>query len=102
MREDTKKPTPILGEQNRKICPVCGKRSYSAGGIHPQCAVQQSDAPRQKKLKQAKALEAKKKSEGNKSGQIPWNQKKCPKCGAVMHVRKQICDCGYAIGGIAK
>jgi hypothetical protein len=45
-----KKPTPILGEHNRKICPVCGKRSYSAGGIHPQCAVQQAD-PREQQLK---------------------------------------------------
>jgi hypothetical protein len=34
---------PVLG----KICPICGKRSYSAAGIHPQCAVKQADAPRQ-------------------------------------------------------
>ncbi len=57
-----KKPTPILGEQNRKICPVCGKRSYSAGGIHPQCAVQQADAPRQQQLKATKKSDEKKKS----------------------------------------
>jgi hypothetical protein len=49
-----KKPTPILGEHNAKICPVCGKRSYSAGGIHPQCAVQQADAPREQQLKAKK------------------------------------------------
>jgi hypothetical protein len=33
---------------------VCGKRSYSLHGIHPQCAVQQADAPRQKKLAEEK------------------------------------------------
>jgi hypothetical protein len=42
-----------------KQCPVCGKTSYSAVGIHPQCAVQQADAPRRKLLaaeKRARAL----------------------------------------------
>jgi hypothetical protein len=29
---------------------VCGKKSYSAAGIHPQCSVQQADAPRQAAL----------------------------------------------------
>jgi hypothetical protein len=55
-----KKPTPILAKRNSKICPVCGKRSYSAAGVHPQCAMVQSDAPRKLRLaaeKKAKALE---------------------------------------------
>ena len=29
----------------------------------------------------------------------PW-QKTCPKCQAFMHVRKKLCDCGYAFPGI--
>jgi hypothetical protein len=33
-----------------QICAVCGKRSYSLNGIHPQCAVKQADEPRQLKL----------------------------------------------------
>jgi hypothetical protein len=45
-----KKPTPIIGESNSKICPVCGKRSYSLGGIHPQCSVALADEPRKKLL----------------------------------------------------
>jgi len=50
-----KKPEPLFVEPVRgQICPVCGKRSYSLHGIHPQCAVQQADAPRQKKLAEAK------------------------------------------------
>ena len=34
-----KNPTAIVVEVNIRICPVCGKRYYSLGGIHPQCAV---------------------------------------------------------------
>lgn len=37
--------------QNGKICPICGKRSYSAGGTHPQCAVRRADAQQRLKLK---------------------------------------------------
>ena len=29
----------------------------------------------------------------------PW-QKTCPKCQAFMHVRKKLCDCGYAFPGM--
>jgi hypothetical protein len=29
---------------------VCGKKSYSAAGVHPQCSMQQADAPRQAEL----------------------------------------------------
>jgi hypothetical protein len=25
-------------------CPVCGKPSYSRGGVHPQCSMRQADA----------------------------------------------------------
>ena len=55
-----KKPTPILAERNDKICPVCGKASYSQNGVHPQCAMFQADAPRRTRLaaeKKAKAQE---------------------------------------------
>ena len=89
-----RKPSPIFGEHNTKVCPVCGKRAYSAGGIHPQCAVQQADAPRQQQLKAKKKTEAKKKPVAKKRPQT-WNQKKCPKCGVQVHVRKKTCDCGF-------
>ncbi len=45
---NTHKPAPLFPPPAGKICPICGKRSYSAQGIHPQCAVQQADEPRQK------------------------------------------------------
>jgi hypothetical protein len=30
----------------RPICPVCKKAVYSRAGIHPQCAMNQAEAPR--------------------------------------------------------
>ncbi len=33
---------------NRVRCPVCHEVVYSRAGIHPQCAVRQSDPPRPK------------------------------------------------------
>lgn len=45
-----KKPTPMIRDNNGKSCPICGKRSYSRDGIHPQCAVHQADAPRRERL----------------------------------------------------
>ncbi|MGE0609425.1 MAG: hypothetical protein AB7O62_20200, partial [Pirellulales bacterium] len=38
------KPVPLSTEPQRKKCPVCGKPSYSASGIHPQCCSTRSDA----------------------------------------------------------
>ncbi len=48
--ENNSKPLPLYTNPAGKVCPICGKTSYSASGIHPQCAIQQADAPRQKKL----------------------------------------------------
>jgi hypothetical protein len=49
-----KKPEPIFQSVLGNDCPVCGKKSYSLGGIHPQCAMRQADAPRQLQLAAAK------------------------------------------------
>jgi hypothetical protein len=53
---NTKKPEPLilLQPQRGKTCPVCGKPSYSRGGVHPQCCVKQADEPRQLQLAEAK------------------------------------------------
>jgi len=56
-----KKPTPIVAEGNNKKCPVCGQRSYSRDGVHPQCAVVQADAPRKMRLAAEKKAKAKEK-----------------------------------------
>lgn len=54
-----KKPIPQTTQEikPRNLCPVCGKVSYSRGGIHPQCSQSREDAPRLKALKAAKAVE---------------------------------------------
>lgn len=57
-----KKPSPIAAWPAPKICPVCGKSSYSAGGIHPQCAVVQADAPRRALLAAEKKAEEQRKA----------------------------------------
>ena len=38
-----RKPSPLIPPQNRKQCPVCGEASFSADGIHPQCAKRQAE-----------------------------------------------------------
>ncbi len=38
-----RKPAPLIPPQNRKQCPVCGEPSYSADGVHPQCAKRQTE-----------------------------------------------------------
>jgi hypothetical protein len=46
-----KKPKLIYFPANRRLCPVCGKVSYSRSGEHPQCAQARSDAAFKAKLK---------------------------------------------------
>ncbi|HUG20503.1 MAG TPA: hypothetical protein VMM56_16060 [Planctomycetaceae bacterium] len=83
-----KKPQPLISAKSHDSCPVCGQISYSVSGVHPQCSVEQADAKRMKhgsKIpKKSKPLSAAK----------PW-QRFCPKCKAVQHVRKKICNCGH-------
>jgi hypothetical protein len=87
-----KKPAPMYNRPERTECPVCGQSSYSSGGIHPQCAVKQTEAeekrnvdPTQVSAKQPKAT---------KSATGSW-QKTCPKCKIVLHIRKKKCACSY-------
>jgi hypothetical protein len=78
---------PLLAA--RKLCPVCGKVSYSAGGIHPQCAAKRADVPpdrpRGAKDKPAATKPAPRRS---------WS-KPCPKCKTEVHVRVGKCACGH-------
>lgn len=39
---------PASPTSTRLRCPVCHETVYSPAGIHPQCAVRQSDPPRPK------------------------------------------------------
>ena len=43
--------TPPPLPSTRVRCPVCHEEVYSRAGIHPQCAVRQSEPPKPKKEK---------------------------------------------------
>jgi endogenous inhibitor of DNA gyrase (YacG/DUF329 family) len=88
------KPVPILPETVRKLCPICGKASYSRGGIHPQCALLQADAPRNARLRTARKKEPKVAT----PQQRKWS-KTCPECGVQVHARLLACSCGHQFGG---
>lgn len=86
-----KKPQPLIRGRRRDPCPVCGEVSYSLTGIHPQCAARQADARRLERVKRNKKVKVAQKP----TIQIKVWQKRCPKCRAVQHVRKKVCDCGH-------
>ena len=86
----TDKAVEIVPQPPRNLCPICGKATYSAGGIHPQCAMQQADEPRLVRLRAAKTAETKTK----KPVQQAW-KKKCPKCGTQVAARLEVCHCGF-------
>jgi hypothetical protein len=85
------KPMPLIIEVGKKICPVCGKSSYSRDGIHPQCAMQQGDALRRSQLAPPEKPLAQRLPIDN-AGR--WN-KFCPACHRSLHVRKATCVCGH-------
>jgi hypothetical protein len=89
----SEKSVIIIPQPPKHICPICGKASYSAGGIHPQCAMQQADAPRMVRVRAAKAAEPKVK----KPARQPWT-KRCPVCGNETHARLNVCKCGHSFG----
>ena len=80
---------PHLCRAVGKTCPVCGKQSYSKGGIHPQCAVRRIDEAMSARLR------AERKSAVHKPKLTPSTSKKCPKCGTQSHVRLKKCSCGH-------
>lgn len=89
----SEKSVIIFAPPPKHICPVCGKAAYSRGGIHPQCALEQADAPRILQLRAARAAAPKVKKPGRQS----W-QKKCSVCGFESHVSRKVCKCGHTFG----
>jgi hypothetical protein len=49
--------TPPQPVSSRVRCPVCHQEVYSRAGIHPQCAVRQSDPPKPKNRAKGPAVE---------------------------------------------
>lgn len=90
------KPEKAGPPRGPKICPVCGKASYSAAGVHPQCSVKQADLERAKVIKANQEKAEKKKKKSPKAKPATRWQKQCPKCKTSLHVRKKQCDCGHS------
>ncbi len=83
-----------MPNNKHEVCPVCGEKSYSAAGIHPQCSVKQADEQRMEVVqRELKKAEAKKRAEDKPK---PW-QRVCPKCKSLQHVRRRMCPCGYTL-----
>jgi hypothetical protein len=89
-----KKPTPVITQRTSRNCPVCGQRSYSLEGIHPQCAMAQADAPRKIQLIAQKKAAALVKAKTDNSKLALW-EKLCPQCGSRLPARKSACVCGH-------
>lgn len=91
-----KRPEPLFSTQAEKgaKCPVCGFKSYSREGIHPQCAQQRADQQRVAKLKSRTKSETSESAKPNTNAIKPWH-KVCPKCRRQVHVRRTSCGCGH-------
>ena len=86
----SEKSVVIVPPPPKHLCPICGTPSYSLGGIHPQCAIQQADAPGIVRLRAERSTETKTK----KPARQTW-KKKCPICGTQVHARREACKCGH-------
>lgn len=76
------KPAVIV--RTPPACPVCGKPSYSQGGVHPQCAVARADKIRKPKI-----------APKPKSAAMGQWKKRCPKCQRQVPARRYSCECGH-------
>lgn len=87
-----KKPVIVPAIAPRRVCPVCGKASYSRTGTHPQCALARADAVS---------------NQARKAANVPLDEaprklwsKPCPKCKRQIHARRIVCDCGHNFGSV--
>jgi len=85
-----KKPEPLFSHVPRAVCPVCGITSYSASGVHPQCAMAAADQVLTRRIKDRNNLGPK-----PAVAELRQYEKRCPRCRAILHVRKRVCDCGH-------
>jgi hypothetical protein len=85
------KPDPLIAARaTRAACPVCGKVSYSATGIHPQCAMNRAATAIHLAAKANLAAQE------QKSHPKPIWSKRCPRCRRDLSARRAVCDCGYS------
>lgn len=87
-----KKPIVFRAAPLQRLCPVCGKASYSRTGTHPQCSLARADAISREARKAAGA-------EISKEPRKLWS-KPCPKCKRQIPARRIVCDCGHNFGSV--
>ncbi len=60
---------PAIPDSTRVRCPVCHEAVYSRAGIHPQCAVRQSEPPKPKgKSKETPGVVGRAEEDGGRAG----------------------------------
>ena len=91
------KPVTVIPGPDRIFCPICGKATYSRGGIHPQCAMEQADQPRVTRLRNARRTEAK-----TEKPKPHVYKKKCPECNTSSDLRRvgAIADFGSVLAAV--
>jgi hypothetical protein len=94
---NVQKPIPLIAAESHNVCPICGEKSYSAVGMHPQCAQRQAEEVQNKKTAADKPVVEKLPAKTSHQ-HVSW-KKTCPKCSAEVHIRKKICSCGHAFSG---
>jgi hypothetical protein len=77
---------PTFEIRRPPACPVCGKPSYSLGGVHPQCEVARADKVRKDSQPAAKPKPA---------AVVGQWKKTCPKCQRQLPARRYSCECGH-------
>lgn len=70
-------------------CPVCGQVTYSAAGIHPQCAMNRSSQAHDARVKVEAARDTTK-----RQATRSW-LKACPRCQRQLPIRRGACECGH-------
>ena len=88
-----KKPMPLVISRQRPICPVCGHSTYSANGVHPQCAGVQADKLRMLGVRGQPRLVA-----ARRHGAV--QTKMCPECHKKTVATTTSCDCGFQFSGV--
>jgi len=96
MSEATPALLPLASERAPRLCPVCGKPTYSREGIHPQCAEQQTDRERMTLLHSLEEIRSETHRRANPVRLKPFHRR-CPNCSAELHSRKAQCACGQRI-----
>ena len=91
-----KQSATVLRPAGPKVCPICNKPSYSAGGVHPQCSQHKADMATSERLKAAKKAEP---PTAKSTPAVKSWQKRCPECHVQVHVRLARCACGFTFSG---